>query len=97
MRIIRTLTDVERLRSDVRLASDYITYIATFFHELRKALGDGDEGQEFTLQEHGYIVFLEPRGDVRRLKGLGLDAARAGLLGTSPEFVEIIELDTVTI
>jgi len=97
LKIICALDDVKRLRSDARLASDYIRHIASFFQQLREALSDRDEGKEFTLHEHGYIVLLEPGDDVRRLKGLGLDEARGGLLGAWPEFVEIIELETVTI
>jgi hypothetical protein len=47
------------------------------------------------LDVRGYIVVLEAGDNVRDLGSIGLNRENGGLLGSCPEYVEMLDLDKV--
>lgn len=66
--------------------------IEEYFKQLEEELGD-ETGKEFRLDHNGYIVVLEAGDNVRDLGNVGLNHDEGGLLGSYPEYVEMIDLE----
>ncbi|MGG4495458.1 hypothetical protein [Brevibacillus reuszeri] len=87
MRIIKTQQDLDVLRSARALPAELLVEIEDYFLQLRDELED-----DFRLDEHGYIVILEVRDNVRDLSNVGLNRKNGGLLGSLPEYVELLDI-----
>ncbi|OPY55798.1 MAG: hypothetical protein A4E55_02386 [Pelotomaculum sp. PtaU1.Bin035] len=92
MKTVKVLADIQMLRSSQALTEPLLDHLEEYFGELHSALGDGEPLQEFSLEEHGYFVILEPGDDARDLSEVGLNPQDGGLLGTGPEWVEVKNL-----
>ncbi len=93
MRIINTLADITLLEKTNTLPKDYLNLIRQHFKDLMEFNCDGETEEEFTLEQCGPIIVLEPGDNVKDLSIVGLNSAERGLLGTVPETVERIDLD----
>lgn len=90
MRIIQTKEDIQNL-SNSNIPPFLIDYIEGYFNQLAESLMDGHD-TIFSLQKYGYIVILEAGDNLYNLNVVGLDSENNGLLGSQPEYVEVIEL-----
>lgn len=95
MIVIKTLADLRSLRQRETLPGGYVRFIEQEFHGLMEALRGDVNMEDFSLQEHGYIVILLPNDDVRNLKSVGLNPKDGGLLGCSPEYIETYEIGEI--
>lgn len=93
MRIINTLADITLLEKTNTLPQDYLNLIRQHFKDLMDFNCDGETEEEFTLEQCGPIIVLEPGDNVKDLSIVGLNSREKGLLGTVPETVEQIDLD----
>ncbi|TDF88860.1 hypothetical protein [Paenibacillus piri] len=91
MRVIKTKQDIVILCRAEVLPSALLNQIEDYFNQLRVELEDGEES-EFHLGRHGYIVVLEAGDNVRDLGNVGLSRENGGLLGSFPEYVELLDL-----
>ncbi|NEW09735.1 hypothetical protein GK047_27825 [Paenibacillus sp. SYP-B3998] len=91
MRIIKTKQDILILRRAEVLPAEFLDQVEDFFLQLRDELDDEDEN-EFCLSRHGYIVVLETGDNVRGLDSVGLNRNNGGLLGSCPEYVELLDI-----
>lgn len=96
MRIIKTIHNIRELQKDNLLPQKYLKYIEKFFYQQYKVLADKETIENFSLEKYGYIVILESNDDVRDLRETGLNAQTGGLLGASPEYVELETLEDGT-
>ncbi|WP_442600558.1 hypothetical protein [Paenibacillus sp. KN14-4R] len=92
MRIIKTYQDVEFLRRAGVLPAPLFKHVDGYFRQLEVALRV-DEETTFCLNRHGCIVILEAGDNVRDLGIFGLSLENGGLLGSYPEYVEMLDLD----
>jgi hypothetical protein len=60
------------------------------FNQLSVEL-EGEAESQFCLGENGYIVLLEAGDNVHDLGNVGLNHEDGGLLGSCPEYVELID------
>lgn len=95
MRIIQTQQDLTSLHFS-SLTPPLLSHIERYFDQLKDMHGD-IEDTIFSLQKHGYIVILEPGDNLYDLSIVGLNSEDAGLLGSSPEYVESIDLNGLTL
>ncbi|MEK3900059.1 hypothetical protein [Paenibacillus sp. FSL R7-0179] len=95
MRTIQTQQDLTSLSSST-LNPPLLSHIEHYFSQLKEIHGD-TEDTLFSLQKHGYIVILEPGDNLYDLSIVGLNPEDAGLLGSSPEYVEAINLNGLTL
>lgn len=98
MYVIQTLKDLKVLKNAEAIESKYLEEVEKQFLYLYQNLSD-NEGQllsEFNLEDEGYIVILEKGDNLRSLALVGLDA-NGGLLSATPEFINKIELETMTV
>lgn len=95
MRTIQTQQDLTSLSSST-LNPPVLSLIERYFSQLKEMHGD-TEDTLFSLQKHGYIVILEPGDNLYDLSIVGLNPEDAGLLGSSPEYVEAINLNGLTL
>lgn len=96
MKTIKTLKDIELLRSEKVIPEDYLEHVENYFNHLHESLNDGEPLDEFSLQQHGYIVLLERGDNVRDLSCVGLGPNINGLLGCRPEYLERYDLDSIS-
>ncbi len=89
---LKTLADFRRHRQAGSLPPEFLEHLETIFHELHESLGEDHSIENFSLDEHGYIVVLEKGDDLTDLQEVGLNPEDKGLLGTWPEFVELEKL-----
>ena len=81
MKTIKTLKDLQTLTtSNPKVSEPIIQHIEEFFLILSEALGPETSTDEFTLEDHGYLVLLEQGDDLRNLKTVGLKPDQDGLL-----------------
>ncbi|MBT2289498.1 hypothetical protein J7E73_10210 [Paenibacillus albidus] len=95
MRTIQTQQDLTSLSSSI-LNPPFLSHIENYFSQLKEMHSD-TEDTLFSLQKHGYIVILEPGDNLYDLSIVGLNPEDAGLLGSSPEYVEAINLNGLTL
>lgn len=93
MRIINTLADITLLEKTNTLPQDYLSLISQHFQDLMDFNLDDETEEEFTLEQCGPIIVLEPGDNVKDLSIVGLNSTEKGLLGTVPESVQRIDLD----
>lgn len=91
MRIIKTLTDIDVLRHAEALQAELLDQVVDYFQQLRDELEDG-VWSEFQMGRNGYIVVLEAGDNVRDLGNVGLNRGDGGLLGSCPEYVELLNV-----
>lgn len=90
---IKTLNDIKTLKKSMLLSVNFLEYLEKYFSDLHHSLGGGIQLDKFSLETHGYLVVLQPDVDnVRDLSDVGLNPEDNGLLGTLPEFVNLIKL-----
>lgn len=87
MRIIQMYKDLQVLKQTNVLSDSYMAFLEGEWHGLFEALSTDVNINQFSLQEHGYIVCLEA-GDCN-LEPVGLPE---GLCQSWPEYVEKISL-----
>lgn len=91
MRIIKTQRDFDGLHRAGTLPAAFLGEIGNYFQQLRDELEDEDQS-EFRLNRCGYIVVLEAGNNFRDLGNVGLNREDGGLLGSCPEYVELLDL-----
>ncbi len=91
---VKTLKDLEKIKQNSSLPEMYKNEIIKYFHQLHMALGNGKPIENFSLDQHGYIVILEKCDDVRNLKNIGLSE---GLLFSCPEYIDRIKLSDFSV
>lgn len=91
MRIIKTQQDLVVLRLAVTLPVELLLQVEEYLLQLRDAQKE-KEATEFRLVGRGYIVVLEAGDNIRDLGNMGLDHENGGLLGSHPEYVEILDV-----
>ncbi len=91
MRIIKTQQDFDGLRHAEALPSALIDQVEDYFNQLRVELEDEVEN-EFSLGRSGYIVVLEAGDNVSHLGNVGLGREDGALLGSCPEYVELLDV-----
>jgi hypothetical protein len=91
MRIIKTQKDFDTLRRTSALPAALLDQIEDYFLHLRDELEDDFES-DFCLDRLGYIVVLEVGDNVHDLGNVGLNREDGGLLGSNPEYVELLDV-----
>lgn len=91
MRIIKTMDDISLLRQAEALSPILLDEIERQLTTVHENVNDGAGIEEFSLRDIGPIVVLEPGDNVRDLEEIGLNSEDGGLLGTAPEWVELLE------
>jgi hypothetical protein len=91
MRIIKSQHDFNVLRRTKALTVAFLDQVEDYFNQLRDELEDYAE-DEFRMDRHGYIVVLEAGDNVRDLGNVGLSHKDGGLLGSFPEYVELLDI-----
>lgn len=99
MRVVKTMRDIEVLKSSGALPGAYLCHIEGYFRDLAECLGgEGQDVGTFDLEEHGYLVLLEPGDDLRGgLVSVGMHPEHEGLLGAPLEFSERIDLEGMSV
>lgn len=93
MKTIKTSNDIQTLYYANVMDCHYLQHLKDYFHQLYLALQDNESEKEFSLKDRGYIVILEKGDNLRDLSEVGLNPEDHGLLGSYPEFVDLIELE----
>lgn len=88
MKIVKNMKDLEQLTKKRLLSVSLIEHLKEYMVDLHQSLEHDCKLKDFTLEEHGYLVILEAKDDVRNLEEVGLNAEDGGLLGSYPEWVE---------
>lgn len=92
MIIIQKLEDIKRLKKRNELPKDYLMELEKHFRDTYKNIPTKKSIEEFSLKEYGEIVILQRGDDVKNLEEIGLNSEDEGLLGSYPEWVEILDL-----
>lgn len=88
---INTLKDIE-LSKD--LSKDFKEHLIGYIIELNKNIDNETPKDEFSLEEYGPIIILEPeRDDCRNLSDVGLNEEEEGILGVTPEYMNVVDLN----
>lgn len=90
---IKTKADIGRLKDKKQYSKDFILYLEAYYKELWESLGDEEAIEEFSLEDHGYIVILEETDNIQDLSEVGLSKKDEGLLGVIPEWIELKEFE----
>ncbi|MHA6481652.1 hypothetical protein ACX1C1_07085 [Paenibacillus sp. strain BS8-2] len=91
MRIIKAQQDFDILRRVGVLPEALLDQVENYFNQLRVEQEDVNSS-EFRLSECGYIVVLESGDNIRDLGIVGLSREDGGLLGSCPEYVELVDV-----
>lgn len=92
---IKTMEDIHNLKARKQLSDGFLQHLNKYFRELHHSLEHETPLENFTLEYHGYIVILElEKDDCHDLSDVGLSNEENGLLGITPEFVNIIKAGT---
>jgi|GEM_PF-3989405 len=97
MHSIKTLKDLEAMRSSGLLPPDYVQLVSDHFHLLAECLGDGEPIEEFSLLMLGWLTVLWLGDDTGHIPNALLPRECGGLLGCWPEYVERFDLPSGTI
>lgn len=73
------------------LPASLLDHAENYFNQIRAVL-DEEEENEFRLGWNGYIVVLEAGDNVHDLGNVGLCRENGGLLGSFPEYVELLDV-----
>ncbi len=92
MRIIQTYKDLQTLKQANVFSNSYMAFLEEEWNDLFEALNSDKAKEQFSLQEHGYMVCLES-GDYN-LEPLGLTE---GLCNSYPEYINKIPLGDIDI
>lgn len=93
MKIIQTQQDIDSLYS-ANLFPALLPHIQQQFNHLYMTL-NRENDTFFSLDHHGAIIILEPSDNLYDLSFVGLSREDGGLLGCTPEYVQIIDLPEV--
>lgn len=85
------MEDIRLLRQAGSLTPNMLDEIESQLISIHGNVQDGSNIEEFSLRDIGPIVVLEVGDNIRDLEGIGLNPEDHGLLGSSPEWVELIE------
>ena len=91
MKTIKTMRDLCQLRGAMKSA--LLSHLTEYLEALRESLEPDTAMEQFSLARHGYIVILEASDDVRDLREVGMRPEQKGLLGSWPEWVELVTLE----
>ncbi|MZQ82718.1 hypothetical protein GQF01_11460 [Paenibacillus sp. 5J-6] len=91
MRIVKTEQDANALHYARLIPVAFLNHVENYFYQLRNEQENGLE-IPFCLSRHGYIVILEMGDNVRDLGNVGLGREVGGLLGSYPEYVELLDV-----
>lgn len=89
--VINKLEDIEKIELSEDIPKDYKDEIKRKFIEVYDNISPVESICEFSLEEYGQIVVLEPSDDIRNLSDIGLDDG--GLMECYPEWIEYKMLD----
>jgi hypothetical protein len=89
--VINKLEDIEKIELSEDIPKDYKDEIKRKFIEVYDNISPVESIDEFSLEEYGQIVVLEPSDDIRNLSDIGLDDG--GLMECYPEWIEYKMLD----
>jgi hypothetical protein len=89
--VINKLEDIEKIELSEDIPKDYKDEIKRKFIEVYDNISPVESIDEFSLEEYGQIVVLEPSDDIRNLSDIGLDDG--GLMDSYPEWIEYKMLD----
>lgn len=92
MKEIKTLRDIYGLQQH-NYQQSFIDCLLSYFQELHESLESDESLEDFSLEDSGYFVVLEPQDDIRKLEDVGLSDEDHGLIGAVPEMVDLIELE----
>lgn len=90
--MIKNQRDVSRYQRCKVLGQEFAEHVKAYLRYLQDEL-DAIEPGEYSVEDTGFIVVLEAGDDVRDLSNVGLNPEDQGLLGTTPEWIEKVELD----
>jgi len=91
MRIIKAQQDFAVLRRAGAIPVALLDQIEDYFQQLMDEQEDEDRNQ-FRLEVRGYIVVLEAGDIVYDLGSIGLNHENGGLLGSCPEYIELLNI-----
>lgn len=91
MKIIKTQQDINMLYQARALPAVLLSHVENYLKQLKKELEDVVES-EFFQERNGYIVVLEGGDNVRDLSNVGLSCEGSRLLGSCPEYVELLDV-----
>lgn len=94
MRTIKTIADLRYLQHATAFPYSFLSYLEEEFRGLKEAFDFDGLEEDFTLDMYGFMVVLEKGDNLRDLSVVGLHRENSGLLGSLPEFVEKIELES---
>lgn len=94
---IKTLDDIRKLSESNKAPNSLVYHLEVYFKQLIENLIDDEPEVEFNLEPYGYIIILEPEDDVRNLENVGLNPQDSGLLGSYPEFVNLVQLEDISL
>lgn len=88
---INTLNDIGMTEN---LSKDFKEHLKGYFIELNQNIDKETSKEEFSLEDYGPIIILEPeKDDCRNLSDVGLNEDEEGILGVMPEYVNEVDLN----
>ncbi|MGG0937292.1 hypothetical protein [Brevibacillus centrosporus] len=91
MKTIKTMQDVRLIRTAQVFSDTLTSYLEEEFLGLKEAFDFDGLDEAFTLDMYGYMVVLEKGDNLRDMSVVGLDRETDGLIGSFPEFVDMVE------
>ena len=88
---IENIQDVQALASVKKIGPEFAYHLVRFFDDLAKELDEFSPGS--SVEDHGFVVLLEPGNPVIDLAKVGINLDADGVLGCNPESIEKITLD----
>jgi len=92
MRIIKTLNDIQLLRKAQALDDGLLGELERKLREAHTNIKDGNTIEKFSLRQYGPLVVLEPGDNLADLEELGFNSEDGGLVGTTPEWVDLLDI-----
>lgn len=98
MQIINKLSDLTALKAQKALHfEDILPEVEQDFYRYHQSFSPFDPIDEFSLEEYGPIVILQPGDDLHDLREIGFSPDHDGLFGSHPEFATRLRTTDQTI
>ena len=94
IRIIKNNHDVLLLYEAGVIGDEFREHLTRYFDRLQADLDELDPNR-YSVEDCGYVVILEEGDNVRDLSNVGLNPSNSGLLGSGPEYCEVLQLDGI--